>query len=141
MSRIPSKLVCLGTCLEIEFQDGELYTPQGADLCASMSGKVLWVVPRKKAANYRKQCNLYEAFHDFEPDKAYKVSVSDNVVFRTSKKVKSVSYRSNKWTGKNVDYIHKFKKYPTAYADSLKKPGIIRISGVKIQVRPEGITG
>lgn len=140
-SRVPSKLVCLGACLEIEFADGTLYKPRGADLCASMSGRVLWVVRRKRPAAYSRRCKLYSAFHDFEPDKAYKVNVSDNIVFKASKRVKSVSYRSDKWSGKNVDYIHKFKKYPTAYADNLKNPGIIRISGAKISVRPEGITG
>jgi len=140
-SRVPSKLVCLGACLEIEFQDGELYKPRGADLCASMNGRVLWIVKRKKAAAYSKQCKLYSAFHDFEPDEAYKVNVSDNITFKASKRVKSISYRSDKWSGKNVDYIHKFKKYPKAYADSLKNPGIIKISGARISIRPEGITG
>jgi len=138
---IPSKLVCLGKCLEIEFSDGTLYEPPGADLCASMSGKTLYVVKRRKATKTRKRNALFEAFHDFDPDSEYVIRIPDNINFKKSKKVRSISYRSNKWTGKNVDYIHRFRSHPTAYSDNLKKPSIIKISGGKIRVKPQGITG
>ena len=139
--KVPSNLICLGKCLEIEFSDGTLYEPRGADLCSSTSGKTLYVVTRKKAKKTNRKSALYEAFHDFEPDSQYVIRIRDNINFKKSKKVRSVSYRSDKWTGKNVDYIHRFRKQPTAYSDSLKKPSIIKISGGRIRVKPEGITG
>lgn len=141
MSKVPKSLVCLGTCLEIEFADGTLYEPPGADLCASMSGKTLFVVSRKKPKKAKRRNALYEAFHDFEPDSEYVIRIPDKIKFAKSKKVRSISYRSDKWTGKKVDYIHRFKRQPTAYSDNLKKPFIIKISGGRISVRPQGITG
>jgi len=138
---VPSQLVCLGKCLDIEFSDGTIYEPPGADLCASMSGKTLYVVKRRKATKTRKRNALFEAFHDFDPDSEYIIRIPDNINFKKSKKVRSISYRSNKWTGKNVDYIHRFRSQPTAYSDNLKKPSIIKISGGKIRVKPQGITG
>ena len=138
---IPSKLVCLGRCLEIEFSDGTLYKPRGADLCCSMSGKTLYVVERRKSKKTKRRNALYEAFHDFEPDTEYVIRIPNNVNFKKSKKARSISYRSNKWSGKNVDYIHRFRKQPTVYSDSLKNPSIIKVSGGRIRVKPEGITG
>jgi len=140
-SRVPRKLVCLGQCLEIEFTDGTLYRPPRADLCASMSGRTLWIVRRGEKEKFTGSCKLYEAFHDFEAESKYIISIPDNISFKKSQKVKSVSYRSDKWTGKKTDYIHRFKKRPTAYSNDLKKPSIIKICGANIHIRPVGITG
>lgn len=143
MPRIPKRLVCLGALVEIKFKGvGKPYRPIGFDLCASPNGRELWVIKHHQPKSFGGQSRLYSIFTDYEPDSSYKVKISEKRLVR-SRKVAHIVYRSDKWSQKRkkVDYVHRFKRFPTAYATDLKKPGFVRIMGGNIRVRAEGIIG
>jgi hypothetical protein len=143
MARIPNRLVCLGSLVELKFVGiSKPYKPHGCDLCASPNGRELWVVPRGTAKSFSGQSNLYTIFTSYEPESCYTLRLSESRLLK-SRKVAHVVYRSDKWCDnrKKTDYIHRFIRQPTAWATNLKKPGFIRISGGRIRVKEAGICG
>lgn len=149
--KLPSKVVVLGECLEIEFTDGRIYKPRGSLLCCNPSGSILWVFPnspggwKRVSVSKDRAHELYEKWSDFEPDKEKKIKVSERGKLKRFGKVKSIVYRSDKWNqnGKKIDYIHTFNRnhYPILSTNNIKNPGFCRISGGKLAVKAVGITG
>ena len=139
----------LGVCLEIHFLDTdgniEIYKPgKRAMLCTSATGKgsVLWVLTvAGRPKKYNGRSELFERFHSYEADTYWIKRVPSCKRLSRSRRVHAVVYRSSKWTGKATDYIHTFDNPPIASAEKFKNPGFIRISGGKIRVKAEGITG
>lgn len=148
--RIPKRMIALGDCREIHFMNSrgnvEIYRPgRTARLCCPDRKKVntLWIilVPGKPKP-YTGQSRAFEAFHDFEPDTFKKVTINPKGELTKSKlNVIAIVYRSKKWTNRPIEYIHHFRSRPNVYTDRSSKPSFIKISGGKIRVLPEGITG
>lgn len=141
--RLPRRVIALGPCVEVCFRDGRVWKPgrRMIWLCSSESGRTLWILP--VSAEDRKRVprsKLYERFHGYEAHGVRIARVQDTKPLIDFGEVKSITYRSRKW-GDNASYIHTFKKYPKAYSDSTKSPSLVKISGGKIRVKPEGITG
>jgi hypothetical protein len=143
--RLPAKLVELGEALELIMVDGTVWEfPKGFLLCSTISGRELWVLyptgarPTKKTSQAGE--NLRGTFTGWAADKNRSLKLSNPRGVGLGK-VKALAYRSDKWDGKSRGYIHNFRKYPTATANSNTAPRILRISGGNIHVRDVGITG
>lgn len=140
--RLPRRIVMLGRCVEIQFVNGDIWKPRKkrTDLCASESGKTLWIVEvSRENKSQTPKSDLYEAFHGYYVGGVKTAYVGEPSKLKRSQKVDAIVYESDKWDGRKREYIHKFKKKPYAYTDNLKKPSFVKISGVKI--KSEGITG
>lgn len=87
-----------------------------------------------------KASKLYERWSDLELDTINSYGVRDKKLINAGRVI-SITYRSDKWTGNNTDYIHTFKKPPIVKMDDLDEPEFIQISGGKLKVQPRGIVG
>ena len=155
--RLPKVLCCIGHALEIGTQDEIyrwpirknvlLYTcPAGTSLfCIQSTAKKVSDQKFKNALDQnRVQVNkarkLYRNWHDFD-------AVSGSLLSRPRGflhdcgRATYIIYRSDKWIGKNRDYIHHFKKPPRVRANKKSQPSLLAITGGKIRVKNEGITG
>ena len=86
-----------------------------------------------------KAAQKYSDWSDFDATRGTIHNVTDAPLKSIGRAV-SVTYRSDKWTGKATDYIHHFRKMPTVKADSPDDPTFLQVSG-SIRVKTEGITG
>ena len=143
--RLPRRVVNLGRCVEIHFDDGTIWKPKSrkVDLCCSESGKTLWVLPvsTEKKVRYPRPCKLYERFHGYLVSGVKTANVEDEGRLSRSGQVEAVVYESDKWDNKKREYIHTFRHKPRAYADNIDNPSFVKISGGKFRVKPEGIVG
>lgn len=147
-SRLPSTLVDIADAREIELEDGiRLKFPLSGRfaLCSSKNGQELWIVSRKGsrkvAAEDKDGAKLFERFTGFEAQDTGSVVRSPKVSMQRIGRAVSIVYRSDKWEGKNHDYIHLFKTPPTVSVDKKNRPSIVALRGGKIRVKAEGITG
>lgn len=84
---------------------------------------------------------LYENFSDLEMDDPIVLTIPENPLKRGGRAVHIV-YKSDKWTGNNIDYIHTFKHEPIVHmSGSVKNPKVIALTGGRIRVQPRGIIG
>ena len=145
--RLPRRVIDLGRCVEIQFSDGRVWNTKKRriHLCCSESGKTLWVFPVSKEKKTKVPSNrLYE---DFTGYYVSGIRTAFGGRERTPKrlvdlgKVKAIIYESSKWDRKKREYIHKFRTHPIAKTDDSNNPLLIKISGGRFRVKPEGITG
>lgn len=145
--RLPRRVIDLGRCVEVHFDDGRVWSTKRRriHLCCSESGRTLWILPVSTEKRTTIPDNrLYE---DFTGYYVSGIRTAFGGKERTPKrlisigKVKSVVYESSKWDGKKREYIHTFRSKPTARTDNADNPLLIKISGGRIRVKPEGITG
>jgi hypothetical protein len=149
MISIPSKLIDLGRCVEVQIEtpNGEIkkYHPGAqARLCCPDTSRAssLWVIiVAGRSRKWDGRSRKFEAFHGFEADTCRTATVSNGGTLRRMGKVFALVYRSKKWTGKDTDYIHHFKKKPWLSSNSANNPGFLKISGGNIRIRSGGITG
>jgi len=142
--RLPRKVIDLGRCVEIEWDDGTSWLPRKASihLCCSESGRTLWVLPvSRENTRTKPESKLYKRFTGFYTSGVRTARVREPSKLRYSKPVKAIVYESDKWSGKKTQYIHTFRSRPRAYCDRLSDPSFIKISGGKIRIRSVGITG
>jgi hypothetical protein len=142
--RLPRVVVDLGRCVEIEWEDGSLWSPRkpSIHLCCSESGRTLWVFSVSRERTHLKpKSSLYRRFTGFYESGVRTASVREPSKLTYSRYVKAVVYESDKKTGKKTHYIHTFRSRPRAYCDRLSDPSFIKISGGKIRVQSVGITG
>lgn len=84
---------------------------------------------------------LYEDFTDLEMDDPIVLALPKSPLKRDGRALHIV-YESDKWTGKEVDYIHTFKQEPILHlGGGVKNPKIIALTGGRIRVQPRGIIG
>lgn len=142
--RLPRKVVDLGRCVEIEWDDGTLWKPgkPSAHLCCSESGRTLWVLTvSRENTRVQPESRLYREFTGFYASGVRTAKVREPRRLTYSRRVKSVVYESRKWTNKKTQYVHTFRARPRAYCDRIEDPSFIKISGGKIRVKSVGITG
>jgi hypothetical protein len=146
---IPDVLVYLGGAIEVQLADETMLRwRRGHCVLANVEGNRLFILNTTKkekveptqTALIKEARKLYSQFTDFKSEKAnlvksatpklIKIGLADHIV-----------YRSNKWSGKAIDYIHEFKKQPEVWASSKKSPEIVVLVGDWIKVKKEGIAG
>lgn len=146
--RIPVLLVDLAKAKEIELEDGRILKFRAADkyqMCSNKQGNELWIVSkangRTVAAEDDRAEKLFESFTGFEAEnKATMVRFPVKPLERLGRAI-SIIYRSDKFSIKESDYIHPFKKYPTVSVDNTKHPTLVALRGGAIRVTAEGIKG
>jgi len=157
--RLPKVLVGLGTVSQIEILTPDenlmqfsFLVKQGYQLCANSTGTALFIFPGRDEIKgvegepsmvwpqIDRAQKLYEKWSDFEVDavNAYKVSGKP---LRTVGSGYSITYRSDKWTGKITPYIHHFTSPVKIKMDDIDNPRLIQIFGGKLKVQPRGIVG
>jgi hypothetical protein len=155
--KIHPALICLGELLEIHI-DNFVYKwaiKDGMRLYSSPLGKKLYALNAKPKAStdahmkkivsrHRLKVNqglaLYEKWHDFEAASASVIDVPRGNVSQIGR-CSQILYRSDKWTGKPTRYYHDFKTPPLVWATSKNAPRALILTGGKIRVKAEGITG
>lgn len=147
---VPTLLVDLADAKSIDLEGGEqLKFPfrAGFAMCATRSGRELWIVSRKGGKNVRatdkKGEDLYESFTGFEHDDVGRmIQITPKNMIRIGRAM-NIVYRSDKFSrsGDTSDYIHAFNAYPTVSVDNVKRPKIVALRGGRIRVTKEGIKG
>jgi hypothetical protein len=146
---IPDVLVYLGGAIEVQLADETMLRwRRGHCVLSNIEGNRLFILNTTKkkkvsppqTARIDEARKIYSRFTDFESGKANlvklalpkltKIGLADHIV-----------YRSNKWSGKTIDYIHEFTKRPEVWASSKKSPEIVVLVGDWIKVKKEGIAG
>lgn len=152
--RLPAVLVELGKALELGLTSGRsIKFKSGFLLGSNVSGDRLFVLPVERrisksgvstgggGALVEQAKKLYKRFTDFQSSKSYKLKITDYILKKIGNAA-FVAYRSDKWSGKNVDYIHTFDAITELWADDAdeKKARLFALRG-SIAVKKEGITG
>lgn len=156
--KLPKVLVCIGQCNEIKTDDG-VYNFRIKDkvmLFSTTNGKTLYCMAYKalKTSNdefkTRVQSNqsqvstgmnLYEKWHEFEPVSGSVCKPPKGFLFDAGRCV-HIIYTSDKWVGKKRKYIHTFKSKPKCWVNKKSTaPTLLALTGGKIRVRKDGITG
>lgn len=120
-------------------------------LASNPAGTALFVIPRtksekpapneKNSKEITRAAKLYENFTDLEIENPFSISIAEPNFKRAGRAVHIV-YRSDKWTGKDTDYIHTFKQPPIVHVSGgVKNPKMIALTGGRIRVQPRGIVG
>lgn len=150
---VPEVLTELGNALTVELTNGRTIDFQkGWLFCATETGRAIWLIkPDKKRRTtltnrhlwVRKAESLYKRFTNFEPAgyaKATIIRPTQNQ-FRNIGRVKTISYRSNKWSGKPKGYIHTFERAPSAWFNEDGGKNLLKIMGPKMRLTTRGIEG
>jgi hypothetical protein len=105
----------------------------------------LYLPKPKKRPDYKKNpiskkaVQKFEEFHDRPPKKIKSMPEIDTKNLVDLGQALEIGYKSKKWTGKNENYLHEFKKNVRLYSTDNGKHLII--SGKNLNVAAEGITG
>ena len=148
---IPSTLILLGEPIEVllgtEMDSANAWTFQKNKFyfATDTNGVELWILPKPKTKRITKKVSvksaqLFRRFSGWHPDKAWLCEVSEFTP-KAFGNCLAIAYRSNKWSGRKVSYIHTFESDMAVKVDDKKNPGVWRITGAKLKVEARGITG
>lgn len=150
--KIPSQLVLLGDALEL---DGTVWEwtwilKDKTKLYSNANGTRLFIITDKKLGtalkknsnrDSKKAERLYSRFMEFEPNAKRLHGLKSEPTLKRTGSANYIIYRSDKFSGKQTRYIHEFKTRPAIWTDNPARPSVIVLSGGKIRVKAEGITG
>lgn len=162
-AKMPGIMTILGNAIELKARlnnGDEVFfnwparknkTGQPGYLVSNPAGNALYIIPTKRSSSkvsrlsdpgqLKKAGALYEKFTDWEMDDPIALSIPDGP-FKNAGRAIHIVYRSDKWTGKNTDYIHTFKQPPIVHiSGGMKNPKLIALTGGRIRVQPRGIVG
>lgn len=151
--RIPIQLVELGVALELDCSTWEwtwnisdkmrlFSNPRGDTLVLIYSptlGRPLKGSKKSKKHDFEKAKGLYGRFTGFKYDSIKAHSLAD-VKTRRIGTANHIGYRSDKWHGKQTNYLHEFDCSPTVWVDS-EYPHVVIIRSKKLRVTSRGIEG
>lgn len=154
---MPDVLICLGQALELhcgEFvykwsirDNMRLYsTPTGQKLYLlkakpkKSSEEQIRSAAQRNLRHVEQGLKLYEDWHDAEAAGGSLLDIPKSNVIQLGR-CSMILYRSDKWTGKQTRYYHEFKTPPLLWATSKSAPIALILSGGKIRIKKEGITG
>ncbi len=156
--KMPDVLIQLGSAVSVECADGnKIVWPakKGCLLYSTVSGRALYCLVSKKTVSskadfdsavyvkmdeVRRGMQLYSKWSEFE-------STSGSLAKRPKGfltclgRAKSIVYNSNKWVSRSRSYIHTFENMPKVWANKKTNPTLLVLTGGKIHVEKEGITG
>lgn len=155
--KIPPVLCCIGQAVEVETDTGKfkfkikdrvmLYTTTNGKklFCLKSSSKISSKSDFENAVKNKQDqvsdaMDLYNQWHDFEAVSGSLVSAPRGFLFEAGR-ANHIIYSSDKWGGKKRKYIHEFKKPPKVWANKKTDPTLLVLTGGKIAVKKEGITG
>lgn len=151
--QISPVLVRLGTVKKIELSTKnhlQFGSRPHWDLFANDTGKCLYIFEHSKhyaaksAAHKAQAVALYKRWSDFEPDTEYTIRPRA-LYWKTdkSRNATAIVYRSDKWTDKQTDYIHRFDQpvQITTGIDSKRVLRAVALIGKNIKITKRGIEG
>ena len=127
----------------------------GFELYSNTKGNHLWIIKTsrknvdktkfndslsKNREKIDKALKLYADWHETDALTGSIMVPPRGFLFRLGRAV-SILYSSDKYSGKQRRYIHTFDAPPIVWANSTKSPLAILLTGGKISVKNEGITG
>lgn len=153
---MPSVFVELGKLKEIRISNGDgefdITWPDRMRpllVCNPVGDKLFSFLPEKskKALDFTKgvldqvdrAAETFEEWHEKSATKANPRRLHNGKMANLGRCI-HIIYDSDKWDKKDR-YIHTFKNPPSVKADNSEDPKTVIISGQKLAVRPEGITG
>lgn len=83
---------------------------------------------------------LYSKWHEFDAASGDLIKTPRGFLFQIDRAT-SIVYASDKWSGKIEHYIHKFKTAPIVWVNNKTAPTVLILTGGRINVKKEGITG
>jgi hypothetical protein len=149
---LPSVLVELGDAIDFELENGVIVSLKNFKLMSTVAGDRLFCIPVESRIMYvtaadtgetKKARALYSRFTAFKSEKKYTLDVQSRpwVFFGAAL---AISYRSDKWSGRPVDYVHKFEygNSTECWADDAdyKKARLFAFRG-QIKITKRGIEG
>ncbi len=155
--KLPDVLICLGRAVSVTGVEMLFKWPIKAkcQLYCSTSGESLYclVSTAKESSKdefnsavgkHQKQVDtavkLYERWHDFDPVSGSIVRPPRGFLFDVDR-AESIIYSSDKWVGRTRSYIHTFKTPPKVWVNRKTDPTLLVMTGGRIRVTKEGITG
>jgi hypothetical protein len=156
--RMPDVLIQLGRAVSVECEDGNKISwtaKSGCLLYSAVSGRTLYCLVSKKkvtskeefdAAVYvkmdkvRRGMDLYSKWSEFESESG-SLAQRPKGTLTCLGRAKSIVYSSDKWVLRARSYIHTFINMPKVWANKKTNPTLVVLTGGKIQVKKEGITG
>jgi len=157
--RLPKVLTGLGTVSRIEIilpddniMQFQFTVKHNYQLTANSTGTALFIFPGRNEIKsvqgdpgmvwdqVERAKKLYEKWSDFEVAAVNAYTVSEKPL-RTIGTAYSITYRSDKWTGKVTPYIHHFTSPVKVKMDDIDNPRLIQFFGGKLKVQPRGLIG
>lgn len=83
---------------------------------------------------------LYQKWHEFDAATGDVMKPPRGFLFNVGRAT-AILYASDKWTGKIKHFIHEFKTPPVVWVNSKTAPTVLILTGGKINVKSDGITG
>jgi len=155
--RLPAVLVYLGRAVELHNDKWGYRWPRSENmgLYTCPQGKCLYVIANNKkpvskdqfqnALNAKRAqvdaaLKTYSDFHDRD-SMTGSIMAAPQRPLVTIGRAHALVYVSNKWTGRDQEYVHDFKRPPLVRADAPNAPRLITIAGAGLRVKKAGITG
>lgn len=157
--KLPPVLIQLGRVISVTGMDAVFkFTASSKTLLwCPPSGSSLYCFPKlwiakpstgqdfKKAVDSRWDetkagVNLYQRWSEFEPASGSLGKPPRGFLFKVDR-AQSIVYSSDKWVGRNRNYIHEFTSLPIVWANRKTDPTLLVLTGGRIKVQKRGITG
>jgi hypothetical protein len=144
--KLPASVAILGEGLDMTYVDGsekKLTKLHGYAVCAGVDGRTLWIwpYPKRESAKspdqVKRAAKLFESWSGLEAGTVNEGRPRLGPTVERLGRIKSIGYRSNKWTGKSQDYQHEYESAPVL----VRSGEVYRVSGGKQRVTPRGIVG
>lgn len=157
IGRFPVVLVYLGRALELHNEEWGFRWSIGdrMNLYTGATAKELYILKvskrpiskgilidalEKYKGPAKKALAVYKKWHDFESTEGTIIDEPKGE-FRPLGRAKAIVYVSDKWTGKETEYVHEFKALPMVSSNETKNPTAVILRGGKLRVTAEGIKG
>lgn len=159
--KLPAVLCGLGRAMEVSVTDGDQKyvfrwtTKHQVQLYSSVNGNTLYCVKTVKKdidqksfssrvesakPSVAKGIKLYEKWHDWDASNGCVIDHPRGFLFDCGR-ADQIVYASDKWSGRTKHYYHDFQTPPKVWVNSKTAPTVLILTGGKIQVKKEGITG
>lgn len=155
--KLPKVLCGLGRAISVECGDTKYKwtTKDKVQLYSSTNGKTLYCLKVVKLKTDKTDftrrieqnqtavnagVKLYEKWHEFDAATGDVMKTPRGFLFNIGRAT-SLVYASDKWSGKVKHYIHEFKSTPIVWVNNKTAPTVLILTGGRINVKKEGITG
>ena len=144
--RLPTSAAVLGSGLDLTYEDDkgnvQKMDLRGLTIAADLDERTIWIVPTPKKhvapnGDHSNATRLRKRWSGLKPEFTMFATVPESNAARRIGRIRTIGYRSNKWSGKPTDYEHKYSSAPVI----VESGRVLKIRGGKQRVTPRGITG
>ena len=155
--RLPAVLACLAQAVAVKCEDRVIKFPakSGIMLYTNTAGRELYcLAPQKRKTSpaafnsavltHKRDVSaamaIYERWHDFPAVSGSLTQSPRGFLFHAGRAVE-IGYKSDKWVGYTRPYYHPWDYPPVVWVNKYERPDLVVLTGGKIRVTKEGITG